>query len=207
MDDLISRQWLMECVNEGWIKFDTEKDENRFIHLVRDIAPSAQPEERTNKRTETHACDCISRKAAIDELDKGAWGVEWDKTLAKTMIESLPSAQPTQNTRVNSNNSLDTISREAAIDAIDEINAEVEDGYGFDYAKWRVHFRVLPSAQPEQQWIPCSKRLPFDAGYYLTTTTYNEVFCDYWNLNEWNRTEQVIAWMHLPEPYSERRQE
>ena len=43
-DDLISRQWLTECVNEGWIKFDTEKDKNRFIHLVRDIAPSAQPE-------------------------------------------------------------------------------------------------------------------------------------------------------------------
>lgn len=42
--DSISRQWLIECVNEGWIKFDTEKDENRFIHLVRDIAPSAQPE-------------------------------------------------------------------------------------------------------------------------------------------------------------------
>ena len=34
----------MECVNEGWIKFDTEKDENRFIHLVRDIAPSAEEE-------------------------------------------------------------------------------------------------------------------------------------------------------------------
>ena len=44
MDDLISRQWLVECIDEGWIKFDTEKDENRFIHLVRDIAPSAQPE-------------------------------------------------------------------------------------------------------------------------------------------------------------------
>lgn len=44
MNDLISRQWLMERVEEGWIKFDTEKDENRFIHLVRDIAPSAQPE-------------------------------------------------------------------------------------------------------------------------------------------------------------------
>ena len=38
--------------------------------------------------------DLISRQAAIDELDKGAWGVEWDKTLAKAMIESLPSAQP-----------------------------------------------------------------------------------------------------------------
>ena len=44
MNDLISRQWLMECVNEGWIKFETEKDENIFIHLVRDIAPSAQSE-------------------------------------------------------------------------------------------------------------------------------------------------------------------
>jgi len=44
--DCISRQWLMECVSEGWIKFDTEKDENKFIHLVRDIAPSAQPERK-----------------------------------------------------------------------------------------------------------------------------------------------------------------
>jgi len=43
-DDLINRKWLMECVDEGWIKFDTEKDKNRYIHLVRDIAPSAQPE-------------------------------------------------------------------------------------------------------------------------------------------------------------------
>lgn len=42
MNDLISRKWLMECVEEGWIKFDTEKDENRFIHLVRDIVPSAE---------------------------------------------------------------------------------------------------------------------------------------------------------------------
>ena len=33
----------MECIDEGWIKFETEKDENLFIHLVRDIAPSAQP--------------------------------------------------------------------------------------------------------------------------------------------------------------------
>ena len=41
MNDLISRQWLMECVNG--IKFETEKDENIIIHLVRDIAPSAQP--------------------------------------------------------------------------------------------------------------------------------------------------------------------
>ena len=43
--------------------------------------------------------DLISRQAAIDELDKGAWGVEWDKALAKAMIESLPSAQPERMTK------------------------------------------------------------------------------------------------------------
>ena len=42
MSDSISRKWLMECVNG--IKFETEKDENIIIHLVRDIAPSAQSE-------------------------------------------------------------------------------------------------------------------------------------------------------------------
>jgi DNA-directed RNA polymerase subunit RPC12/RpoP len=36
--------------------------------------------------------DMISRQAAIDALDKGAWGVEWDKALAKAMLENLPSA-------------------------------------------------------------------------------------------------------------------
>ena len=46
-EDAISRQWLMECVNEGWIKFDTEKDKNIFIHLIRDIAPSVKPQEKT----------------------------------------------------------------------------------------------------------------------------------------------------------------
>ena len=58
-DDLISRKWLMECVNEGWIKFDTEKDKNTYVHLVRDIAPSAR---------KTHACDLISKHAALTAI-------------------------------------------------------------------------------------------------------------------------------------------
>lgn len=68
MDDLISRQWLMECVNEGWIKFDTEKDKNRFIHLVRDIAPSAQPERKPGKWLDD--CECSSCHW-INEDDEG----------------------------------------------------------------------------------------------------------------------------------------
>lgn len=43
----------------------------------------------------------------------------------------------------------DTISRQAAIDALDEIEAEVAEGFGFEYEKWRKHFCDLPPAQPE----------------------------------------------------------
>jgi hypothetical protein len=38
--------------------------------------------------------DLIDRQAAIDALDTGLWGVEWDKALATAMLEDLPSAQP-----------------------------------------------------------------------------------------------------------------
>ena len=41
-DDLVSKKWLLEYVNDGWIVFDTEEDKNRFIHLVRDSAPTVQ---------------------------------------------------------------------------------------------------------------------------------------------------------------------
>lgn len=41
----------------------------------------------------------------------------------------------------------DLISRQAAIEAIDDISREVDDGYGFDYAKWREYFCELPSAE------------------------------------------------------------
>lgn len=47
LNDFISRKWLMECLEEGW--FDTEKDYNRMIHLVRDTAPSVQPERKKGK--------------------------------------------------------------------------------------------------------------------------------------------------------------
>lgn len=48
----------------------------------------------------------------------------------------------------------DCISRQAAIDALDEIEAEVADGYGYQYAKWREYFAKLPPAEPESaQWV------------------------------------------------------
>lgn len=38
--------------------------------------------------------DYISRQAAIDALDTGLWGVEWDKALATAILKDLPSVQP-----------------------------------------------------------------------------------------------------------------
>jgi len=38
--------------------------------------------------------DTISRQAAIDVLDTGLWGVEWDKALATAMLKDLPTAEP-----------------------------------------------------------------------------------------------------------------
>ena len=55
----------------------------------------------------------------------------------------------------------------------------------------------------QPRWIPCSERLPNKDGYYLTTTYYRQVYADYWNEDHFDRTEAVIAWMPLPEPYKE----
>ena len=78
--------------------------------------PSAQPE-RTDKHTETHACDCISRLGAIDicnnviDLWQGQLG-EGALVAIKNAINNLPSVQPD----VPDTNVGDLISRQVAID-------------------------------------------------------------------------------------------
>lgn len=53
----------------------------------------AQPEKRTDKRTETQACDCISIQEAIDAFMEGFKRIPTNSIRAKTVIEQLPSAQ------------------------------------------------------------------------------------------------------------------
>ena len=60
MSDLISRQALCEYALNQKDKSVTPNDIMRF--------PSAQPETH-EERTDTHACDLISRQAAIDALE------------------------------------------------------------------------------------------------------------------------------------------
>lgn len=74
----------------------------------------------------------------------------------------------------------DLISRQAAIDIFDDYNISVENGELEAYSRDRKRLCELPSAQPEQRWIPCSERLPED-------------------LSEVN-----VTWInHNPEPYFE----
>ena len=94
----------------------------------------------------------------------------------------------------------DTISRQQAINAVK--NALDPSIVSFVKAKIAIeNLQPSPSRPQEPHWIPVSERLPEERGYYLTTTKTGEVYCDYWDEDNFNRTELVIAWMPLPEPY------
>ena len=56
------------------------------------------------------------------------------------------------------------------------------------------------------KWIPCSERLPEYAKFYLTSTEDDSVYCDFYDGYRFLRTEKVIAWMEMPEPYTEEEQ-
>ena len=68
--------------------------------------------------------------------------------------------------------------------------------------------KKLPSAQPEQRWIPCSEKLPDKDGLYLVTDdsggvkeTHESWFIEcYDGTLSWDLA-NVTAWMPLPEPY------
>ena len=57
--------------------------------------PSVQPEEHTEERTETHACDCISRQAAIDATWENPSYTDPMNVLTEVRdrIKALPSVQ------------------------------------------------------------------------------------------------------------------
>lgn len=57
-------------------------------------------------------------------------------------------------------------------------------------------------ALENSSWIPVSERLPEKKGYFLTSTVFNDVYCDFWNGEEFERTEMILAWMPLPQPYT-----
>ena len=112
----------------------------------------------------------------------------------------------------------DLISRQAAIDALEKSRFP-----GAPYIDTGVQIamreiKALPSAQPEQRWIPCSERLPEAdeyngdvAKYYLVQNEYGDMLVarythsDYWEQIYQLKpiSDEIVAWMPLPEPYRE----
>lgn len=108
----------------------------------------------------------------------------------------------------------DLISRQ---DAINAINKAFERVFAWDGTS-PLGDKVLenvPSAQPEQRWIPCSERLPEEGEIVLTQANIENMISlcvasrqDYNYWKGWNTREiNVVAWMPLPEPYREERTE
>ena len=121
----------------------------------------------------------------------------------------------------------DLISRQAAISHVDDVPYIKEHpNVGL---LWKAWIESLPSAQPEQRWIPCSERLPDEHEWLGTkkfgTTISNEVYVtfeapdgqrfaehisfqngklspvDEQRMKVWFKGAKPIAWMPLPEPY------
>ena len=111
MDELISRRDTISAMegtdwyhinSDGQLVHGANSNEDEPLYRAEDVykvlndMPSAQPEKRTEERTGTHACDLISRQAAIEahyeycnkHPDAGfpVWSLK--------ILEDLPSAQP-----------------------------------------------------------------------------------------------------------------
>ena len=123
----------------------------------------------------------------------------------------------------------DLISRQAAINVAFDVFPDDE----YFREQFVKGIEALSPAQPEQQWIPCSEKLPKERDWYLgifkepDTGWINPIpfICDYllgtktkattkggWILKGFTDGEEYIdyyfnleciAWMPLPEPYNE----
>lgn len=96
MSDLIDRQQAIDAVNE-WFRLYVNRTMSN-VTSIQDVLrqlPSVQPEERTEKRTKTHACDCISRQMLLEYIHGEPVGkLLCDKYNLDGLIEQFPSAQP-----------------------------------------------------------------------------------------------------------------
>ena len=91
-----------------------------------------------------------------------------------------------------------------AIKNYDKYNQMFESGRCAGYSMSIKIIKDIINEHPKvSEWIPCSEKLPEQKGYYLTTTMYSEVYYDYWDGDNFDRTESVIAWQPLPEAYKE----
>ena len=112
----------------------------------------------------------------------------------------------------------DLISRQAVLNLAKDLVVPTKDGEYRHRCIDPDDVRELPSAQPEQQWIPATERLPEKyIGEWLCCTDEGEimilpydtpgdgskecVFYQWDNGGYFYQTFNVVAWMPLPEPW------
>ena len=162
------------------------------------------------------ATDCISRQAAIDLTWKDPSYSDPLNVLTEVRdgIKALPSAQP-ELAQDLPNACTDAISRQAAIDKITEYGSGDVTCMSVGELKRRIE--QLPSAQPEQRWIPCDKGEPDeDIECWVTVKTTDTLYRGNFTKRYGERRDKgfitsggfmwwntALAWMPIyePEPY------
>ena len=191
VEDTISRRAAIDYFvrNVGWHDEDgyQVEDAEELRKIWTDIfngVSSEQSEKRTDKHTETHECDYISRQAAIDAHDKRFDSIPMEQTteimLLRRDLRSLPPAQQWI-----------PVSSGKMPDDLQEVNIT-----------W-VNHRL-------ESYYEHIKDKPFNgsAVYYKGRWYWYSQYCvdelkDYgdYECDEMDDAIEVIAWMPLPEPW------
>lgn len=201
--DTISRKAALDAITDELMPSTPLSVVIRAKNRLKDL-PAAQPDHNADISKKAEG-DCISRQAAIDALARmmprsytpdGSHPADEEIFRAQEIfadcieaLEILTPAQPATNCSEIPNGSDDTISRQAAIDVLDEqieqcnkalcsFYISPKDEYAIKVERasleaYKEQLENMPSAQPEQktdEWIPISKETnPTKSGWYLVT--------------------------------------
>lgn len=109
----------------------------------------------------------------------------------------------------------DLIDRQAAIDACHNYE-DGKEAYAYGYVV-EERLQCLPSAQPENDWIPCTKKAHPDTPFRVQVQMDNGwIITAYYQDGEWLSVPDcgeplldkwIEAWRELPEPYQEGEQD
>lgn len=96
-----------------------------------------------------------------------------------------------------------------------EVEAEqVEDVIAKMFIHAAIHdVKHAPTIETEQQWIPCSERLPEEFELVITCSEFGEIEFGSYEKGKWywlaeshsyffvENNDEVVAWMEMPEPW------
>ena len=211
---LIDADALFEVIKKSMAENPHKEKTQRAMHIhehkyfltLLTTFPNIQPEERTDKRTETRACDLIRQQDAVELAmkycpdDDGTVQCDGDIRELLDELENLPPAQPEQkwipcSERLPENRvSVIVCFREWQQYAKRYVYSIVVGWYA---RKHSVHENVFSDWEADCEYDEIEDEYYIEEGWYEFTTQGNG------DLMNWYINADVIAWMPLPEPYKE----